>query len=50
MVWFQLSHDKFQWRTLVNTVMNLRVSINGVYFPDKLSQHQLLKGTCVRYS
>jgi hypothetical protein len=25
MVWIDLAHDKDQWRTLVNTEMNLRV-------------------------
>jgi hypothetical protein len=32
--WMHLAQDRDQWRTLVNTVMNLRGSIKGREFLD----------------
>jgi exonuclease III len=30
--WIQLAQDRFQWRTVVNTVMNLRGSVKKGFF------------------
>jgi hypothetical protein len=30
--WIDLAHDRYQWRALVNTVMNLRVPQNAGNF------------------
>jgi len=35
--WIQLAQDRFQWRVLVNKVMNFRVVKKGGGFIDKLS-------------
>jgi hypothetical protein len=39
----QLVQDRVQWRTCVNTVMNLRVPKDSRIFSDKLSDNQLFK-------
>jgi hypothetical protein len=40
--WIQLAQDRVQWRVCVNTVMNLRVPKERIFF-DKLSDNQLFK-------
>jgi hypothetical protein len=40
--WIRLARYRVQWRTFVNTVMNLRVSQSRIFF-DKLSDNQLFK-------
>jgi hypothetical protein len=35
--WIRLAQNRVRWRTLVNTVMNLRVPYEGGIFFDKLS-------------
>jgi hypothetical protein len=50
MALFRLAHDKFQRRTLVNTVLNLPGSTNKADFFDKLSHHQLIKEAYAWYS
>jgi hypothetical protein len=39
MDWIDMAQDRYQWRALVNTVMNLRVPYN----PGKFCNWQLLK-------
>jgi hypothetical protein len=41
--WIQLAQDRVQWRTFVNTVMNLRGHKESRIFFDKLSEYQLFK-------
>jgi hypothetical protein len=40
--WIRLAQDRVQWRTFVNTVMNLQVPYRKGIF-DKLSDNQLFK-------
>jgi hypothetical protein len=32
MDWINVAQDRDQWRALVNTIMNLRVKLNGKFF------------------
>jgi hypothetical protein len=42
--WIRLAQERVQWRTFVNTVVNLpSVSIKKAGFFDKLSDNQLFK-------
>jgi hypothetical protein len=41
--WTYLGQDTFQWRTLVNTVMNLPGSMKYGIFLDQLNDCQFLK-------
>jgi hypothetical protein len=41
--WIQLAQDRVQWRTCVNTVMNLRVPQESRIFFDDLSDNRLFK-------
>jgi hypothetical protein len=41
--WIRLARDRVQWRTFVNTVMNLRVPYRKLGIFDKLSGNQLFK-------
>jgi hypothetical protein len=41
--WIQLAQDRVQWRTFVNTVMNLQLHKESRIFFDKLSDYQRFK-------
>jgi hypothetical protein len=43
MDWIDLAHDRSQWRSLVNTVMNLRVPYNVGKILEWLCNWRLLK-------
>jgi hypothetical protein len=40
--WIQLAQDRVQWRACVNTVMNVQVPYEWIFF-DKLSDNQFFK-------
>jgi hypothetical protein len=40
--WIQLDQERVRWQAFVNTVMNLRVPLERIFF-DKLSDNKLFK-------
>jgi hypothetical protein len=45
--WTHLKQDRVQWRALVSTVMNLRISKKDEKLLDYMSNYKLLKkGAC----
>jgi len=48
--WVRLADDRFQWRSFVSTVMNLRIPWRNQAIVEKLSDYQIFREYPVPWS